>query len=157
MPATRFCSFDDSLWPLLILRVVGEASKQQFEEYLEASASYFQRGEPHVIVSDLLHVGMVSAELRRRQAAWTARHDGLIRETLLGNAFVINNAPFFRLGLNLLFHLNPPSWPYVVVSSMEPALAWAAARLEEVGLREPAARVRRHFGLLSLPGVFFRR
>ncbi|MFY0522096.1 hypothetical protein ACN28I_02430 [Archangium gephyra] len=146
MPATRFCSFDDSHWPLLILRVVGEASKQQFEEYLEASASYFHRGEPHVIVSDLLHIGMVSAELRRRQAEWTARHEGIIRETLLGNAFVISNAPFFRLGLNLLFHLNPPSWPYVVVSSMEPALAWAAGRLEEAGLREPAARVRRHFG-----------
>jgi hypothetical protein len=150
MPGTRFCTFDDSLWPLLILRVVGEASNQQFEEYLKVSGSYFHRGEPHVVVSDLLHVGMISAELRRRQAEWTARHDGIIRRTMLGNAFVISNAPFFRLGLNILFHLNPPAWPYVVVSSVEPALAWAAVRLEEAGLREPAERVRRHFGLVPV-------
>lgn len=149
MPATRFCSFDDSLWPLLMLRVVGSPSNQQFEEYLAASASSFHRREPHVIVSDLLQVGMVPAELRRRQAEWTARHDGLMRETLLGNAFVIN-APFSRLGLTLVLHLKPPSWPYVVVPRMEPAFAWAAVRLEEAGLREPAERVRRHFGLVPV-------
>ncbi|OJT21562.1 hypothetical protein BO221_27525 [Archangium sp. Cb G35] len=147
MPAMPFCTFDDSLWPLLRLRVVGEASKPQFEEYLKVSGSYFHRGEPHVVISDLLHVGMISAELRRRQAEWTALHEGIIRRTLLGNAFVLNKAPFFRLGLNILLHLNPPSWPYVVVSDMEPALAWAVVRLEDAGLREPAERIRRHFGL----------
>ncbi|HYO72796.1 MAG TPA: hypothetical protein VEU33_42715 [Archangium sp.] len=146
MPATRFCTFDDSHWPLLLVRVVGVASPPQFEEYLEESASFYHRRQPYVIVSDLLQVGMLPAELRRRQAEWTVLHDGLIRETLLGNAFIIN-APFFRLGLNLLFHLNPPTWPYVVVPGMEPALAWALVRLEEAGLREPAERVRRHFGL----------
>jgi hypothetical protein len=149
MPSTRFCTFDDSLWPLLMVRVVGDPSNQQFEEYLVACAAYVHRGEPYVIVSDLLQVGMVSAELRRRQAEWTTRHDGLMREVLLGNAFVINS-PFSRLGLNIVLHLKPPSWPYVVVPRMEPAFAWAAGRLEEAGLREPAERVRRHFGLVPL-------
>jgi hypothetical protein len=149
MSVTRFCTFDDSLWPLLQVRVVGVASPQQFEEYLEDSLAYFHRREPYVIVSDLLQVGMLPAELRRRQAEWTKLHDGLIRERLLGNAFIINT-PFFRLGLNVLFHLNPPTWPYVIVPRMEPALAWAVVRLEEAGLRKPAERVRRHFGLFSL-------
>lgn len=146
MAATPFCTFDDSLWPLLMLRVVGEASSQQFEEYLKVSASYFQRGEPYVIVSDLLQAGMVSAELRHRQAEWTTQHEGLMRKTLLGNVFVIN-APFIRLGLNIVLYLKPPSFPYTVVPRMEPALEWAAVRLEEAGLREPAEHVRRHFGL----------
>lgn len=64
MSAPRFCTFDDSLWPLLILRIVGEPSNQQFEEYLDVSASYLRRGEPHVVVADLLRVGMASAEQR---------------------------------------------------------------------------------------------
>jgi hypothetical protein len=149
MSVTRFCTFDDSLWPLLQVRVVGVASPQQFEEYLEESASFYRRREPYVIVSDLLQVGMLPAELRRRQAEWTILHDALIRKSLLGNAFLINT-PFFRLGLNVLFHLNPPTWPYVIVPRMEPALAWAVVRLEEAGLRKPAERVRRHFGLFSL-------
>ncbi|HEX5744625.1 MAG TPA: hypothetical protein VFZ09_00200 [Archangium sp.] len=146
MPGTRFCTFDDSLWPLLMVRVVGVASPPQFEEYLEESASFYRRRQPYVIVSDLLQVGMLPAELRRRQVEWTTLHDGLIRESLLGNAFIINT-PIFRLGLNVLFHLSPPTWPYVVVPRMEPALAWAVVRLEEAGLREHAERVRRHFGL----------
>ena len=149
MSGMPFCTFDDSLWPLLMVRVVGEPSNQRFEEYLDASASFLHRGEPYVIVSDLLQVGMVSAELRRRQAEWTTQHDGLMRETLLGNAFVLDS-PFFRLGLNIVLHLKSPSWPYVIVPRMEPAFAWAAGRLEEAGLHEPAERVRRHFGLLPV-------
>lgn len=30
-----------------------------------------------MVISELLQVGMVSAELRRRQAEWTTVHDGL--------------------------------------------------------------------------------
>ncbi|AKJ03030.1 hypothetical protein ATI61_113216 [Archangium gephyra] len=146
MSATRFCTFDDSLWPLLILRIVGEPSNQQFEEYLDVSASYLRRGERHVVVADLLQAALESAEQRRRRAEWMSRHDGLTRELLLGNAFVIN-APFLRLGLNLLFHVRPPPWSYLIVPRLEPALAWAAGRMDEAGLREPAERVRRHFGL----------
>ncbi|WP_375773141.1 hypothetical protein NR798_20370 [Archangium gephyra] len=149
MSASRYCTFDDSLWPLLILRLVGEPSNQQFDEYLDTSASYLRRGEPHVVIADLLRVGIASAEQRRRRAEWLARHDELLRESLLGHAFVING-PILRLGLNILFHLKPPAWPYVVVPRVDPAIAWAAGRLEDSGLREPAERVRRHFGLLTL-------
>jgi hypothetical protein len=147
MSVPRYCTFDDSLWPLLMLRIVGEPTNQQFEEYLDVSASYLRRGEPHVVIADLLQGGLASAEQRRKRAEWMVRHDALLRETVLGNAFVINN-PILRLGLNLLFHLKPPPSPYVVAPRVEPALVWAAGRLEEAGLREPAERIRRHFGLL---------
>jgi hypothetical protein len=149
MSASRFCTFDDSLWPLLILRIVGEPSNQQFEEYLDVSASYLRRGEPHVVVADVLRAGMESAEQRRRRAEWAVRHEALMRELVLGNAFVIN-APFLRLGLNLLLHVKPPPWPYLIVPRLELAVAWAAGRMEEVGLYEPAERIRRHFGLLPV-------
>jgi hypothetical protein len=149
MPAPRYCTFDDSLWPLLMLRIVGEPSNQQFEEYLDLSESYLRRGELHVVIADLTRAGLASAEQRRRRAEWSARHDELMRQTLLGNAFVING-PFLRLGLNIIFHLKPPSWPYVVVPRVEPALGWAAGQLEESGLYEPADRVRRHFGLIPM-------
>lgn len=149
MSATRFCTFDDSLWPLLILRIVGEPSNQQFEEYLDVSASYLHRGERHVVIADVLRAGIESAEQRRKRAEWMVRHEAPTRELLLGNAFVINS-PFVRLGLNLLLHLRQPPWPYLVVPRLEPAVAWAAGQLDEAGLREPAHRIRRHFGLLPM-------
>ncbi|PTL77280.1 hypothetical protein [Vitiosangium sp. GDMCC 1.1324] len=153
MTAAPFCTFDDSLWPLLILRMTREPSNQELEEYLDRSASFLRRGERHVVIADLLQGGMITAEQRRRQADWMLQHDRLLRETVLGNAFVMTS-PILRLGLNILFYIRMPPCPYVVVSRLEPALVWAADRLEGAGLHEASERVRRHWGLLPTRNRF---
>ncbi|QRK05756.1 hypothetical protein JQX13_37270 [Archangium violaceum] len=147
MSAARFFIFDDSLWPLLTVRMVGEATSRHFDEFLDISLSYLHRREPHVVVTDMLRGGMMSPRLRHRLHEWMKCHEQLFRETLIGEAFVLDS-PFLRLGLSILFHLRQPPCPYFIDARVEPAFAWAADQLENVGQRDAAERVRQHFGLL---------
>lgn len=147
MSAARFFSFDDSLWPLLTVRIVGEATSRHFDEFLDVSLSYLLRREPHVVVTDMLQGKVMSPRKRHQLREWMKCHEQLFRETVVGEAFVLDS-PFHRLGLSILFHLRQPPCPYFIDVRVEPAFAWAADRLESVGQRESAERVRRHFGLL---------
>ena len=76
-----------------------------------------------------------------------ARHETLIRQTLLGVAYATDSA-IFRLSMSLVFHLKTPAYPYVVAPNLELGVAWAASRLGEAGLHADATRGRLHFGLL---------
>ncbi|WNG36264.1 hypothetical protein F0U61_23265 [Archangium violaceum] len=147
MNAARFFIFDDSLWPLLTVRMVKDATTRHFDEFLDISLSYLLRREPHVVVTDLRQGGVMSPKLRHRLHEWVKCHDPLFRESVIGEAFVLTS-PFLRLGLNILFYVRQRPCPYFIDARMEPAVTWAADQLERVGQREPAERVRKHFGLL---------
>jgi hypothetical protein len=142
-------TFDDSLWPLLMLRVTGAMTDKQFEEFLARSTAYVERGEKYVSILDLGQVGLPSAAQRQMQAEWIRRHDAALREQVLGNANIINSAPI-RLALSLIFHLKPLPMPYAAVGDMGSALRFVTAKLEEAGLRAEAERIRKHFGM---PGI----
>ncbi|HYO55404.1 hypothetical protein [Archangium sp.] len=138
-------TFDDSLWPLLILRVTGGMSDRQYGEFLDRSSTYVERGEKYVSITDLCQVGLPSAAQRQMQAAWIRKHDADLREWVLGNASIITSAPI-RLTLSLIFHLSPPPMPHAAVANMDAALKYVLGKLEEGGLGAAAERIRRHFG-----------
>jgi hypothetical protein len=143
-------TFDDSLWPLLGVRLCGEPSPQQFEAYLARATQYLQRGESHVCIFDVSALRLLSSEQRRRQVEWLEENAALMSRTLLGVVYVITS-PVICLTMSVIFHFKAPAVPYVIRSNLDAAGAWAAMRLEEVGLRAPAERVRRQF-LRSAPG-----
>jgi len=139
--------FDDSLWPLLLVRLVGESSPAQHEEYLDRLASYLQRGERYLVVLDAIQLSNTApADWRRRQVEWMDAHATLLRELRLGIAFV-SRSPYFLLAMRALIHLKPLSSPYVFASTLDEAVDWAAGRFEEVGHPLQARRIREHFGL----------
>jgi hypothetical protein len=139
-------SVDDSQWPLLLVRLEGAPSRQQFEEYLDRRTAYLERGAPHVLLFDTLQAWPASGELRVREAEWIQQHEAVLRELLFGTAFLITSAPV-RLALSLLLHRKPLPYPYLVVSTLKEGVAWAAARCEQAGLGPDAWRIRHHFGL----------
>ncbi|WNG39007.1 hypothetical protein F0U61_39070 [Archangium violaceum] len=145
-PATG-AFFDDSLWPLLIVRLVGQLSHAQFEAYLERMRSYLLRGERHLFIMDTSQSRSTSVDGKRRlQADWMDANEALLREWRLGTAFVIRS-PFLGLAMRAFLHAKPLVTPYVVVSNLHEAAAWAAGRFEEAGLPLQAGRIREHFGL----------
>ncbi|HYO65517.1 MAG TPA: hypothetical protein VEU33_05495 [Archangium sp.] len=141
--------FDDSRWPLLLLRVTGAMSDKQFGAFLAQSDTYLARGEKYVSILDLGQVGLPSPAQRQMQAEWIRRHDAPLRELVLGNANIITSAPI-RLALSLIFHLNPLPMPYAAVADMDSALRFVLGKLEEGGRRDDAERIRCQPGL---PGV----
>lgn len=141
--------FDDSRWPLLILRVTGPMTDKQFGEFLAQSSIYLERGEQYVSIFDIAQAGIPSAVQRQMQVEWIRKHDAQLRERVLGNANIITSAPI-RLALSLVFHLKPLPMPYAAVPDMDSAIRFVLGKLEEGGLGEDAARIRCQLGL---PGV----
>jgi len=144
LPTGAF-TFDDSLWPLMVVRLTGELSPQQVEDYFSMATRSLQRQEWHVCIFDVSALRLVSTEQRKRQVAWLKENEALMRQTVLGVAYIVTS-PLIRLTVGAIFHFKPPPVPYAIVSRLEAAGAWAAMRLDEAGLHAPAERVRRRFG-----------
>jgi hypothetical protein len=145
-------SVDDSLWPLVIVRMVGTSSPAEFEAYLEKRLEFLRRGQPHLhlVEVDTSRNCPLPPEQRQRLVKWMAQHEEAIRQRLLGLAYATDSAQV-RLTLSLIFHSKAPTYPYVVVPNLALGGAWAAGRLNEAGLHADAERVRGHFGLLRHP------
>jgi hypothetical protein len=133
-------TFDDSLWPLLILRVQGASTDQQLKDYQARARSYLERGEKYVTISDLRQTGMMTPTQRRMQAEFLEENAAAMRERLLGNATIISSAPL-RLAVSLIMPFKQPPMPYAVVADMDAAVRYALRRLEESGLGEDAERI----------------
>jgi hypothetical protein len=142
-------TFDDSLWPLLILRVAGTMSDKQYADFLTRSSTYVERGEPYVSITDLGQVGLPTPAQRVMQAEWIRKHDAELRERVLGNANIVTSVPV-RLALSLIFHLKSLPMPCAAVSDMDSAVRYVIGKLEESGRAADAKRIRHHYGL---PGI----
>ncbi|PTL79588.1 hypothetical protein [Vitiosangium sp. GDMCC 1.1324] len=139
---------DDSLWPLLIVRFVGEPTTPQAEAHLQRMETVLERGERYVALFDSSGVtGMGLAEQRHLQAAWMRKHDARLRELRLGATYVMHS-PVFWLTVNVVLSLKPSPSPYFITTKMDEAAEWAAKRLDEDGQEAAARRVREQFRLL---------
>jgi hypothetical protein len=141
-------SFDDSLWPLLVVRFVGAPSLQQQEAYLAQLRAYLQHGDRYVSILDTRQLKMMTSEQRVRQAEFIKENEALLRQVALGTAAIVTS-PLIRLAASVFLHIKPMPTPYYVAPSLPLAAVWAADRLERAGFLAPAERVRRHYGLLA--------
>jgi hypothetical protein len=139
-------TFDDSLWPLVLLDAAGAPTDQQMEEYHARSRAYLARGEKYVTITNLDQFGMLTAPQRRRQADWLLENSDALRALLLGNATIIRSAPI-RISLTLILPFKAMPMPYTVVPDMGSALRYVSHKLEEAGLGEQAERIRRQLAL----------
>ncbi|WP_309895812.1 hypothetical protein [Archangium sp.] len=138
-------SFDESQWPLLVVKLTGEPSSLAFEDYLARSTQYLQRQERHVCVFDVSALQILSTEQRQRQVEWLKANEVLMSQTLLGVSYVVTS-PVIRLTLGVIFHFKPPRAPYAFHTHLGEAREWAVRRLDEAGLRTSAERIR-HMGM----------
>ncbi|WP_375771011.1 hypothetical protein NR798_08950 [Archangium gephyra] len=139
-------TFDDSRWPLRIVRLVGTLTPRQYEHYLETTTASLRRRERYLSVTDLSRGGLPTPEQRQRQVLWMQEHEELMREVMLGMAFVITS-PIIRLSVSAVMHLKPLPVPYVITAQEKEAVGWASARIEEQGLRLAAERLRSQYGI----------
>lgn len=152
MASSSHIHFDDSLWPLLIIRYVGTPTNQEFAESLERRTRYLERGERHALLFDLSQTsGMGPSEQRHMQVAWMKKHDARSRELVVGAAFVAHS-PMVRLLLSLILHLQPIGSPYIAAMHMSEAVAWMVGCLRQAGMHAAALQLRNRFGLAALSG-----
>ncbi|WP_095977810.1 hypothetical protein [Melittangium boletus] len=148
MTPARFLSIDDTFWPLLVIRMHGSPTDEQYQDYLDMMTRYLRRGEAYTSIIDMSQAGVSTPGQRQLLADWCRENDRLLRERLLGTSFIVTSA-LQRLLVNVVFYLKPPTQPHIVVARWEQALPWAADRLEAAGFARHAAQVRRHPALRS--------
>jgi hypothetical protein len=139
MPVT----FDDSLWPLLILHYPATQSDLEYEESLARLSGFMQRREPYFSIIDTSRIGMPNSTQRQRQVEWDRTHDVLVRTWGRGTAFIVTS-PFVRVAMSLYFHVRPLGVPYVIVTDMGSALTWVVAQMERTGFMAERVRERLH-------------
>ncbi len=139
MDTSASITLDDSRWPLLVARFVGEPSLHQQEEYFRQMSTYLRRREKFVGLLDTREVRMMTAEHRRNLAVFVREHDAQIRAQVLGCAAIITS-PVMQLAASIVLHLVPMPFPYFTTSSMSEAVRWTAKRLEGSGYGPPPER-----------------
>ncbi|QRN94867.1 hypothetical protein JRI60_38045 [Archangium violaceum] len=139
--------FDESLWPLLVVRFSGEVSQAQTDEFLRGSELSLRRGERHVCILDArLARGQSLPNRRKQHIGWLEAYESPLRALTMGCAFIFPS-PFFLLSMRAFLHVKPLPVPYFVAPGLHEAVGWAAGRLEAEGLSLHARRVRAHFKL----------
>jgi hypothetical protein len=138
--------FEDSLWPLLLVKFGRNSTDEDLETYLESRYAYLRRRERHVVIIDTREVHLPSVRQRQRYADWLREHEVLIRQWTLGSAYVIAS-PTVRMMASVIRHFGAMSTPFLATTTLPPAAAWAAERLGEAGLAQAAARVRASYSI----------
>jgi hypothetical protein len=147
MDSASNITFDDSLWPLLVVKFSGTPTNAQVEEYLARRQSYLDRKQQHVLIYDTQSFRVLTNEQRQRQIDWLKERAAVMKKYSLGSALVIVS-PITRLTLSIVLQFSHSVTPYHAARSLPEAARWAASRLQDVGLVQEAARVRTHFGLV---------
>jgi hypothetical protein len=135
---------DTSLQPLLWVEYRGVSTPDELAQCLERATASLRQGGKALCIIDASRTWMVSAAERLRCARWLEANEALLREQVLGVAFV-GTSPLVRLSLNIVCHLRTPPFPYFIASHVRSAGHWAAERLEALGLRAQAWQVRERF------------
>jgi hypothetical protein len=135
--------FDDSLWPLLILRYPAAQSDVEYEESLNRLSGFVLRRQPYFSIIDTSLIGTPNSTQRQRQVEWDRSHHELVRTWGRGTAFIVTS-PFVRVAMSLYFHVRPLGVPHVIVADMGSALTWMVSQMERTGFVAEAARVREH-------------
>lgn len=148
-PTPSGFEFDDSLWPLLLIRFTGNPGMQELETYLAKRLEYMRRNEPHVLLYDTRNARMLSNPLTQRHVAWMKEHDELRRKTVVASTVVITS-PVIRLTASAVLHFWPAKTPYHFCATLGEAVNWAADWLHKTGHPHKAHQVRQH--LASNPG-----
>ncbi|HEX8822818.1 MAG TPA: STAS/SEC14 domain-containing protein [Archangium sp.] len=121
--------FDDSRWPLLLVRLPGTLSAQGQEECLATLVDYLRRGKL-LLLMDLSRIGLVPLDQRWRQVEWFEKHEHLLRERVLGTALILTS-PIVRLSISAILYFKPLPIPLATFNDQGSAEAWVAERLQE--------------------------
>jgi hypothetical protein len=140
--------FDESLWPLVVVKVGRTVTSQDMDKYLSARSAYLRREEPHVCILDTRQIHMLSPQLRQRYTDWLRDNALQLRHWMLGSAYIIES-PAVRMMMSVIRHFAAMTTPFVVTATLTPAVVWAAERFQEAGLAQAATRIRAHYALPS--------
>ena len=136
--------FDDSLFPLVVVRTPAQFEDADFAALFHRFEKNFQRGERYALLLDTTPVTTVpTAKQRAIISTWEKAHFDETRRWNVGTALVVTSA-LVRGVLTALAWIVPDETPRVHVGTEREGVEWCTKRLTECGieLRPSLGRMR---------------
>lgn len=135
-PSRYVLEYDESRFPLVLVRPRGRATDADLDALLVALKRPLLRREKYLEIFDGTHTDPGTSTQRRRIAEWMRAHTSLISTYSVDTAVVVPS-PLVRGALTAIFWIQPMPCPHTVVSTMAEAERWAEEKLRAAGLVLP--------------------
>lgn len=123
--------FDETKWPIVICKAVGDSTDEDISTYTQVLRSYLDRREHHVVVVDARNGKSLNSRHRRQVAEWNkanARSLSVYRGALI----LVTPSTLLRGMITAVYWLFPPPFSYRAVETMEDAISEAQRTLNRV-------------------------
>jgi hypothetical protein len=129
---TQSIRFDETQWPILIIRFSGSPTDDEFTQYLQRYETYMH-GEARYAVMLVTepHASMTKARHAKQQARWIGANQSRIRRHCVGTAFVLPSS-LMRGVLRAILSMQSMPVEYAVFSTESQASTWCRARLDAI-------------------------
>lgn len=105
-----------------------KATKENFQEYLEAVADCYQQEGTVALLFDANEATFPGISMQKMQANWLRDNEAMIKENCAGTAYVINSF-IIRIALKLIFAFQQQPVPYAVFKEEAKAQVWLNTQL----------------------------
>jgi len=131
--------FDDSRWPLVVVRYPKKIDHADFMAHLDRVTGYVLRNEPWGMINDSRGAGHPNAVQRQAIASFYDAHEATVRANWRGTAIVFDS-PIIAGVLTALAWLRPPPHPFKAFSNFDEGERWLVSCFAPE-LREQLRRV----------------
>ncbi len=147
-------TFDESLWPLVLIQRVDSTTDQEMESILQSLTRLIHKREPYIQVVDFTRARPLTHSQRMKLAEQQEQTADLAREYCKSFLVVINSSTA-RLARAVTSFVRPSMDQPEEVTSLVEALEKAALKFEQAGLLKGAHIARdqvRRLKALQAPG-----
>ncbi len=141
---------DDRYFPLVVYALPARLDSEFVDDFTSKVDRLLRRGEPHVVVVDLLRLRELPSPLVRRALGdWVNANRSMVKELALAAAVVVGS-PILRGGLTALFWIAPPPHPMEVVATPREAVEFVRPHYEKArGASAAFGRYLREVGVMD--------
>jgi len=134
-------TFDESRWPLVVVRYGVNVDENEFEELLSRLDKNVRRTaaarQKTTLIYDSTSGYQASPRIRKRQAEWMKANADITRLNCVGIGFVIDSS-LVRGILTAILWLSDMPAPYTVVGTFAEAEQWCEKQLSAHGVTLPS-------------------
>lgn len=121
---------DLTRWPIVVHRTIGSPTDHEVDGFIERAEAILDRRVPHVVVFDSLLSDVPSAYMRKRSIDWLKANGERMKGLCVGTALMFRS-PAFRFVMSGVMLLSAHPTPHIVCGTLDEALRWARAQLDE--------------------------
>jgi hypothetical protein len=127
-------------WPVCFVRIDGDQTLEEYEQYIAAFNRLYERQQPFAIVTRILTYRS-NREIIARTGRWFKETEPLIQKWWVSNAMV-SESTGFRFLLSAVFLIKPLPIPYAVTATVDDALRFTREKWQARGLPALPASLR---------------